>query len=125
MKSKSDSALSSFFDFLKKGNTLKIGIIFALGIILIAFGSFWGADSDGDTDLPDEEERLSALCEAIEGVGECNVMLSYSPSGRVESAAIICEGADSVYVREKLTELITSLYGIGTNRISIQKLGKR
>lgn len=124
MKSNSDSTLGTFLNFLKQGNTFKIALIFAIGIILIAFGSVGGKSTD-EVSLPDEEARLAALCEAIEGVGECSVMLSFSQSGRVESVAIICEGAQDVSVREKLTDLVTSLYGIGANRISIQKLGKR
>ena len=70
---------------------------------------------------PDEEARLEELCSKIEGVGECRVMVTYK-NGEVYAVAVICRGADTPKVRERLTELITSMYGIGANRISIQRM---
>ena len=48
-------------------------------------------------------------------------MVTYK-NGEVYAVAVICRGADNPKVRERLTELITSMYGIGANRISIQKM---
>ena len=120
MKSRSDKPLTAFFESIKKGGAFKIGVIFALGIILISF-SFVGTGEKEESDFG-EEERISLLCSEIEGIGRCEVMLSHSSLGRVESVLIVCDGADSVKVRERIVDLFTSLYGIGANRISIQKM---
>ena len=50
-------------------------------------------------------------------------MISYR-EGEVFAVAILCEGAESPKVRQKLTELVCSIYGIGSNRVTIQPLAK-
>jgi hypothetical protein len=39
----------------------------------------------------------------------------------VESVIVICDGADSSQVRLTLTEMLSSFFGIGANRIRIEK----
>ena len=108
--------VSSFIS--RHGSFLKVGAVFLIGIFFIIFSGFF--DSEKTPDVTESGE-LAAMCSAISGVGESEVMISYSPSGEVFAVAIICEGADSVSVRHTLTDMIGSLYGIGSNRISIVK----
>lgn len=113
----------NFKRYLKdKKSVVLIAIALALGLILIFIGSY---DKGGDAAVPDIEERLSAACAAVSGVGECEVMIYFTEgdekSGSVESVIVICEGADSVDVRLRLTEMISSFFGIGTNRVRIEK----
>ena len=49
-------------------------------------------------------------------------MINYNEDGDVFGVIILCEGAESVTVRERLSDLLSSLYGIGANRISILKI---
>ena len=61
----------------------------------------------------------------MEGVGECRVMMTYYPDSneeRVYAVLVLCEGAESPDVRERITSLCCSLYGIGSHRVEIQKL---
>ena len=112
------------------GNKPKLITLFALGLALIIFGAVGGLgerDAASDTLYTDEEARLAELCSSVEGVGRCRVMISYEKSGyrtdgAVVSVCIACEGAHSVAVRKRLTELVTALYGIGSNRIYIARL---
>ena len=118
--------LSGFFGFLKgKKGAVFAAVLLLLGALILMSGGI--GESERAVELSDEE-RLAALCSSIDGVGECKVYLAYEPtgrtssSGRVESVAIVCRGASSLEVRAKLTELASSLYGIGVNRISISKM---
>lgn len=71
------------------------------------------------------EARLADMCSEIDGVGECRVMITYSEDGEsVYAVAVLCDGGDSVAVRERITELMVSLFGIGSNRISVLKIKK-
>lgn len=70
------------------------------------------------------EDRAEQMCSLVEGVGECEVMITYGDDDSVYAVAVLCEGADRTQVRKSVTELITSLFGIGTNRISILKISK-
>lgn len=90
----------------------------AVGALLLALPSVLPKSDDGG-DINEIEE----LCSATYGVGECRVLLSYAEDGeRVVAVAVVCEGADSIEVRQRLTELLSSFYGIGYNRISIERL---
>ena len=102
--------------FLKSGSHIRIALVFLLGIAVIMFSGLGGG-----TPQSSDRGELSSLLSSVEGVGECEVMLSYGESGEVVAVAVICEGADSIFVRSSLTDLIGSLYGIGSNRISIVK----
>ena len=121
MKSKSDNG---FRDFLLANKKSNVWIILLFGAVLI-FVSFFFSDSEpASADPVGMEAELSELCSSVEGVGSCEVMISYTESGEVYAVAILCEGADSVTVRSRLTELVGSLFGIGANRITILKIRK-
>jgi hypothetical protein len=100
----------------KKGKLLPL-LIIPIAVLLIVFGG--GGESD-DNVTPEDE--LAAVCSEMEGVGECRVMVTYK-DGEVFAVAVICEGAESPKTRQKIVELVTSVYGIGSNRVTVQKLG--
>ena len=80
-------------------------------------------DKKGDvaSDKIDDEARLEALFSQIDGVGECQVMVTYK-NGEVYAVAVVCRGADNPKVRESVVEVITSVYGIGANRVAVQPM---
>ena len=41
---------------------------------------------------------------------------------KIRGVAVLCEGADKVYVRQSITELLTAVLGIGSNRVNISKI---
>lgn len=115
------SKKGSFYGFLFSSRRVWLILIPALvGVLLLL-----GTASLGS--LPKEESgasEIEQLCSSIEGVGECRVMLSYAQDGRtVVAVAVVCDGGDSVTVRHRLTELLSSFYGIGYHRISIERSG--
>ena len=117
MKLKSDRG---FLDFLRSGGLgVKLGALLICGALFILLGSF--GTSEKKTEMSDEE-RVSAMCSLAEGVGRCEVMLSYDSEGRVVAALVLCEGANSVAVRERVVSMVSSLYGIGTHRIEVVKI---
>ena len=118
---------SKFLKALKeKRENVIILIALALGLLLL----FAGGKNSTEKSAEDEglEERISAACSTVDGVGECSVYIYLSKDDtrdkteRVESVIVVCEGADSVDVRLRLTEMLSSFFGIGTNRIRIEKM---
>ena len=117
----------SFLKFIKeKKDFTKIAVVLALGLILIFIGGI--SKEENSVAEAGVEERLAEVCSGVYGVGECSVLVYYSPAERgvddwkVESVIVICEGADSVDVRLRLTEMLSSFFGIGSNRIRIEKM---
>lgn len=114
---KSDFSFLTFIKKQDKGFILLIIGAIALALLLIPSSNKKSVEK---TEI-DEAARLEELCSQIEGVGECQVMVTYK-GGEVYAVAVICKGADSPKVRERLTDLITSMYGIGTNRVTVQPM---
>lgn len=114
---------NTFLSFLGSGGaSVKIAVI-AIAIVglLLVSGIFGGAD--GERVSEDLDDRLAEMCSMTEGVGECRVMISYADDGEsVSAVAVLCEGAESAEVRARLVSMISSLFGIGSNRISVLKI---
>ncbi len=110
----------SFISFIKKQD--KKIIILIVGALALAILLFPASNKKAEEEATlDEAARLEELCSEIDGVGECRVMVTYR-EGEIYAVAVICRGADNPKVRERLTDLITSMYGIGANRVSIQPM---
>lgn len=115
-----------FIKFIKGRKDLsRVLTVLALGLILIFIGSRGTSVKDAEKSA---EERLAEACSGVEGVGECRILVYYSPTGTysedgsIQSVIVICEGADSVDVRLRLTEMLSAFYGIGANRIRVEKM---
>ena len=81
-----------------------------------------------------EEEKLAELICHLEGVEKCyisihfsrgeesvregGVTVSFSPP-RVSSVVVLYEGRKTVYLKEKIVDMVTTLYDIGSNRVSV------
>lgn len=104
------------------GVGFKFGGIILLALLLLLLGSGINA---GEKKAEGREERAEEMCSLMEGVGECRVMMTYYPDSdeeRVYAVLVLCEGAESLSVRERITSLFCSLYGIGSHKVEIQKL---
>ena len=108
--------MQDILKFLKEQKGKLLLLIIPIAVLLIVLGS--GEDTAAQ---PDEDSQLAELCSSVDGVGECRVMVTYR-DGEVYAVAIICEGAENPKTRERLVDIITSIYGIGSNRITVQRL---
>ena len=110
-----------FWGYLRGKRGVLIALSVVIGVLLLTFGSLTGSGER----KKDEKMDIAEMCSLIEGVGECYALVSYTDGGEPESVAVICEGGDSITVRYRLTEMLSSYLGIGANRISIESLKKR
>ena len=122
MKLKSDKGLLGLIG--SEGRAAKVIGLVLLGLILIFIGGVGGRTDTRDNQTA--EERAATMCSMMDGVGECRVMMTYHPDDetRVFAVLVLCEGADSVAVRESVTSLFCSLYGIGAHRVEVRLLTK-
>ena len=119
-KLKSDK---SFFAFLSGGGAKRLVPILLVGLLLFgAAGLIFGEREEAVAVSASEEDRLSSAIEAVSGVGRCRVMTTENADGEISAVVVLCDGAESAAVRARLTELISSLYGIRSSRIAILKL---
>lgn len=99
-------------------------LLAALGLLLALLGSGSGETNSASVS---DDERVAELCSRIEGVGECYAYLhvsegDYGSEGGIAGITVVCEGGDSAAVRERLSSMLSSLFGIGSNRIRVEKL---
>lgn len=120
-KLKSDKGLAKFLS--EGGVGIKALAVALLGILLMLPGVF-GGDKNDSVSVSEQtlEEKVAEVCSSVEGVGRSRVIITYGDEDAVYAVAVLCDGADSVYVRRSLTDMISSLFGIGANRISILKI---
>ena len=115
-----DKRIAQIFE--NKGKVLQIAFLAILALILIFIGSV-GNEKTDETD-ENLEDRVAQMCSMTEGVGDCTVMITYTSDGDIYAVAVLCDGAESVAVRERVTSLICSLFGVGANRVEILKIKK-
>lgn len=140
LKLKSDNR---FMEFLKSKRSSWVFIAaLIIGVLLLSVG---GGQEGGGTQKAGEleeygaamEARLEELCSGLEGVGRSRVMITFS-SGEITlyegsravgkrppevmAVTVLCDGAESDLVVARLVEMLSSMLGIGANRVKIMKL---
>jgi hypothetical protein len=115
LKLKSDN---KFFELLKNKKTVAILLVALSGAVLIFISG------KGEITAAPETDELTELCSSLEGVGECRTVINYGKDGEVLAVAVLCQGAEQIEVRSKLYKLISNLYGLGYNRISVLKISE-
>ena len=129
-------------DLIKKNKkTALLCFLLILGIAFIGISGEEKTENEGELSLEEYKERLEEelgnACSSVEGVGRSRVVVTfrrgaentYKGSNLIESKppevmgiTVICSGADSDRVRAEIVEMMTSLFEIGTNRVSVLKL---
>ena len=129
---KRDSIFDTVVSYFKTGKRAKLLVILAaVGVLLLLFFSYSGDKTEEGAEYDSLEAHLEDICSSVSGVGKCRVILSYAEAEkkygstaepRVESVVVVCKGASNPKVRQELTAIFTSLYGIGANRVYISLL---
>jgi hypothetical protein len=129
--------------FLKNKKWVIISALFIFGVLMLigSAASVGGAGNAEGEPLSEYKERLEEeleeTCSAIKGVGKCRVTVTFvrgeentykgstlveSKPPRVLGVSVVCRGADSSETKHALVEMLTALFDIGSNRISVLKL---
>ncbi len=140
--------LGEIKELLKTDKAMKILLAAGAAIILlIALSGLFGKSAhkpdgagSGVSDLAEYErgleKRLTEILSRIGGVGEANVMVTLDTSEQTEygknadmllsvtapkvrGVIVVCEGGNSVSVKEKVIEAVTGVFGISSLRISV------
>lgn len=135
----------NFLTYLKENKRSAGLLIFlALGIVLLMIAApFFEKEEVAESEETLEEyksrlqEEIAELCSSVEGVGRCRVTVTFergaentykgshlieSKPPKVMGIAVVCRGADSETVCANLTAMLSSLFEIGSNRVSVLKL---
>ena len=141
MLSEGKESLRDYVSKNKKVIFLALVFIFGALMLLFSSGGSEEKDSEGTDSLYEYKANLEAeledICASVQGVGKCRVTVSFergeekeykgsaligSRPPKVLGVTVICRGADSDLVRSELIGMMSALFDIGTNRISVLKL---
>ncbi|MCL2019284.1 MAG: hypothetical protein FWG70_05925 [Oscillospiraceae bacterium] len=124
--------IKSVSTLLKNDKAVKIivAVGFAL-IFLIMFsdvlgdGEKKGTLTDSGTQAADRaeqlEEQLVRIISQIQGVGGVSVMVTLEDSAtdKVRGVAVVCEGGEDIFVKQKVVETVSKVLGISTAKVSV------
>ncbi|MCL2077094.1 MAG: hypothetical protein FWH08_01655 [Oscillospiraceae bacterium] len=69
------------------------------------------------------EIQLCDIISQIRGVGRVKVMVTLENLDetvpRVRGAAVVCEGGDDIFIKQKVVETVSKVLGISTARVSV------
>ena len=122
---------------------LPVLLLCGLGILLLLSGGGLFGSGGKTSEATDPaayrvalERELSTLCAEVKGVGRVTVMITLAEGERtaysgskvssvtppaVLGAAVVCDGGGDPGVKAELTRLLSSLLGIGTNRVTVSE----
>lgn len=111
---------------MRDGHARWLLLLLAVGLALLIAGLVWDGREARTQAPPTKEEELASLLSEVDGVGECVVTVVYSPQNAEEvvGVAVICEGGASVEIKERVISMLSTLFCIGTHRITVEKLAK-
>ena len=97
-----------------------------LGVLLLLLPTGSRREQSADHALPQTrgsvQGEMEATLAAFDGVGQLRLMLTTEPSSeRWAGAVVVCEGGGSAAVRLQLTQAVSALTGLPSDRITIVK----
>ncbi len=95
-----------------------------LGVLLMLLPSGGSRSPRAAPDAPegraDVRAEMEAALSAFDGVGRLRLVLTGdAESGRWTGALVVCEGGDGAAVRLRLTQALTALTGLPSDKIAI------
>ena len=109
-----------FRDFWKKGVPWRVIIPFLLGVLLLIIPLLFGERENESSEPSNDESCIEEICSAINGVEECRAVVTYSSDGSdIAAVAVIYTGSGSKETEKNIKDVISTLYGVGANRIAV------
>lgn len=129
-------------NFMKDKKKIAVLLIGLFGFFLIALSLGTNTDKEQKEYTLEEykaelEDELRELCESVEGAGKCRVTVTFSDGERFEykgsnvigsepprvlGVTVVCRGGDDPNIKNNISECMTALFDIGSNRVCVLKM---
>ena len=116
MKAKDENAAQGLWE--KNKVFLLLLLLGAALMLLPAKGGEGVAGPGAKAQFDDDEEKLCAVLEQIEGCGRVYVLLRQEREGE-GGAVVVCDGAESASVTLEIVRAVSAYTGLGSNRIIV------
>ncbi len=112
-------------EWLKEKKKIIIIAVLVILLVLIIFLFFGGSDEEtstgSDVVKSESEIRLTALLESIDGVGDVEIMITET-DGVITGVVVVCEGANSIMIRNDILNAVSIALNIDKNNIAIYSM---
>lgn len=102
-----------------------IAAIFIIAVALLIYSSVATKNAAtntsstvGSAEMDEDESRLAAILEGLEGVGEVETMITRS-DGEIVGILVIAEGAEDIAVRLRLLSAVTTAMGVDKQIVNV------
>ena len=115
--------MKALTEWLKDKKKLIIVVLLVALLVVIVF-LFFGSEEEsvlGDSMKSDTELRLTALLERVDGVGDAEVMITEN-DGEITGVVVVCDGANSIMVRNDILNAVSTALNINKNNIAIYSM---
>lgn len=79
---------------------------------------------ENKTDISDTLKRIEENYVLTDGKDGRNTVIKSRTDPEIKGVLVVCDGADSVYVKNEILNAVTTALDIGANRVYISKRGK-
>jgi stage III sporulation protein AG len=136
-----DKGIIDYFKGKRRLAVIALALIVGFVLLIAPRSDTWEEYSENDT-LSEYKKTLEAevasLPSGVKGVGRCRVFITFERGAQytyksgelvetrpplVRGVTVVCSGAESDLVRARLTEMLTALFDIPSNRVAVLKSG--
>lgn len=114
-------AIAGWFRDKKKLIAVIALVVLLIVAVFLLFGDGKKQSSLSDSFRSDTELRLVALLESMDGVGDAEVMVTEN-DGDVTGVVVVCDGANSIVVRNDILNAVSTALDINKNIIAIYSM---
>ena len=116
MKAKDENAAQGLWE---KNKVFLLLLLLGAALMLLPAKGGEGVTGPGaKAQFDDDEEKLCAVLEQIEGCGRVYVLLRQEREGE-GGAVVVCDGAESASVTLEIVRAVSAYTGLGSNRIIV------
>lgn len=116
MKAKGENAAQGLWE---KNKVFLLLLLLGAALMLLPAKGGEGVTGPGaKAQFDDDEEKLCAVLEQIEGCGRVYVLLRQEREGE-GGAVVVCDGAESASVTLEIVRAVSAYTGLGSNRIIV------
>ncbi len=121
-ESKTDSDFNSYENDLEDRLKVLLESINGAGKVQVMITVESGDEKIYATETERSDKNEDKKYVLIDADGNNNGLLLKVAQPEIRGVAVVCQGADSPEVKRQITDAVTSVLGISTNRVSISKM---
>ncbi|MCD7728435.1 MAG: hypothetical protein LUI60_00790 [Clostridia bacterium] len=108
-------------DYIREKKKLILIILLVLLLAVTVYLFFGDTEEQSAVTQTETEAKIAAVLSVMDGVGDVEVVITEA-EGAVTGVVVVCEGADSILVRNNILNAVSTALNINKNLIAIYSM---